>query len=84
MPHREEQSFTIELHVLAEFSDDYTGDEDGFAWHEEFQQALKPRLVNAVFQALESHPRFKAVAAPRGRDPERALEIDVEFVPRGG
>jgi hypothetical protein len=83
MPHREEQTFTIDLHVFAEFAEDYSGDEDGFAWHEEFQRVLRPRLVAALFQTLETHPRFKAMAAPRGRDPERSLELDVRFVPRG-
>ncbi|HEY2409951.1 MAG TPA: hypothetical protein VGI10_28305 [Polyangiaceae bacterium] len=79
--HREEQTFTIDLHVVAEFPDDYTGDEDGLAWHEEFQRILKPRLVAAVFQALETDPRFKPKAAPRGRDPERALELELKFTP---
>ncbi|HEY4158936.1 MAG TPA: hypothetical protein VGM29_12595 [Polyangiaceae bacterium] len=81
MPHREEQTFTIDLHVVAEFPDDYAGDEDGLVWHEEFQRILKPRLVAAVFQALETDPRFKAKAAPRGRDPERALELELTFTP---
>lgn len=77
--HREEREFSIVLHVAAEFGDDYTGDDDGFVWHERFEQALKPRLVAAVFEALRAHPEFRAVAAPRGRDPERALEIDLSW-----
>ncbi len=80
MDHREEREFEIHLHLAACFADDYEGDEDGYAWHELFQRELKPRLVAAVFDALRSHPRFRALAAPRGRDPEQALEIDVELV----
>ncbi|MFZ5894433.1 MAG: hypothetical protein ACOY0T_25450 [Myxococcota bacterium] len=75
--HREERTFEIVLNVVAEFDDDYDGDEDGFAWFEAFERSLKPRLAAAVFDVLRSEPRFRAVAAPRGRDPERALEIDL-------
>ncbi len=79
MTHREERSFSITLHLSADFPDDYTGDDDGFAWHERFQQTLKPKLVAAVFDALRGDPRFKAVAAPRGRDPESGLDLDLVF-----
>jgi hypothetical protein len=78
--HREERTFTITLHLSADFADDYTGDDDGFAWHERFQQAVRPALVTAVFDALRAQPKFRAVAAPRGRDPESALDLDVSFV----
>jgi hypothetical protein len=75
--HREEREFSIVVHVAAEFDDDYTGDQDGFVWHEEFERGLKPRLLAAVFDALRAQPGWRAVAAPRGRDPERAIEIDL-------
>jgi len=77
--HREERSFTINLHLSAEFADDYAGDDDGFAWHEHFQQTLRPALVAAVYDALRRDPRFRAVSAPRGRDPESALDLDVSY-----
>jgi hypothetical protein len=77
--HREEKTFTITLHLSADFADDYTGEEDGFVWHERFQQRVRPALVTAVYDALRAQPRFEAVAAPRGRDPESALDLDVSF-----
>jgi len=77
--HREERTFTISLHLSAEFADDYAGDDDGFAWHERFQQTLRPALIAAVHEALRRDPRFHAVSAPRGRDPETALDLDVTF-----
>lgn len=80
--HREERSFAIELALVAEFDESYEGDEDGFAWHERFESVLKPRLVAAVTSALRSDPRFSLVAAPRGKDPERALELELRFKAR--
>jgi hypothetical protein len=77
--HREEKTFSITLHLSADFADDYAGDDDGFAWHERFQHAVRPALVNAIYDVLRSQPRFRAVAAPRGRDPEAGLDVDVSF-----
>jgi len=78
--HREERDFSIVLNVSAEFADDYTGDDDGFVWHERFERDLKPRLVAAIFDVLRADPGWQAVAAPTGRDPDRAVEIAVTRV----
>ena len=79
MTHQERKTFTITLHLSAEFADDYAGDDDGFVWHERFQRTVRPALVNAVFDVLRAQPAFSAVAAPRGRDPESALDLDLSF-----
>jgi hypothetical protein len=81
--HREERDFSILLHLYASFDDAYEGDDDGYAWFEKaFESDLKPALVRAVFDVLRQHPRFHAVAAPRGQDPDRAIEVDLTFTPR--
>lgn len=79
--HREEREFSIVLHLRAEFDENYTGDDDGFAWLERFDAALKPRIVNAVVHALRSDPAFHVVAAPRGRDPDVGVDLDVIYRP---
>jgi hypothetical protein len=77
--HREEKTFTITLHLSADFADDYVGDDDGFVWHERFQQTVRPALIAALYAAINTEPRFRAVAAPRGRDPESALDLDLAY-----
>jgi hypothetical protein len=78
--YKEERDFSIVIHLSAGFDESYEGDLDGFAWFEQhFEQELKPALVRGVFELLRSHPRFVAVAAPRGRDPDRALEVELKF-----
>ena len=79
MTHREEKTFSITLHLSADFADDYQGEDDGFAWYERFQHAVRPAMVAAVYEALRNQPRFRAVSAPRGRDPESALDLDVSY-----
>jgi hypothetical protein len=80
--HREEQSFSIELHLVAEFPDDYEGDDDGYVWLERFGRELRPELARALFAAVSQIPGWTAVAAPRGRDPARALEIEIRRDPQ--
>jgi hypothetical protein len=82
MPHREERSFSIELNLVAEFDDSYQGEEDGFAWFERFESGLKPELIRAVTEALRRDPRFQLLAAPRGKDAERTLELELRFKAR--
>lgn len=81
MDHREERELTIRIHLSASFDPDYEGDEDGYAWYARFERELKPELTRALFGVLRSHPRFKALPAPRGGDPDAVLEIDLSFVP---
>lgn len=80
--HREERSFSIDVNLVAEFDDAYEGDEDGYAWVQRFESGLKPRLVAAVTEALKSDPRFTLLAAPRGKDPERTLELELRLKAR--
>ncbi|GMV12629.1 MAG: hypothetical protein HS104_05840 [Polyangiaceae bacterium] len=81
MIHLEERELTIRIHLSASFDPDYDGDEDGYAWYERFQRELEPELVRALFGVLRSHPRFSALPAPRGGDPDSVREIAVSFVP---
>jgi hypothetical protein len=76
--HREERAFTVIFQVCSEFDDEYEGDDDGFAWFERFDRELKPRLIAAIFDTVRADPRFEAIVAPRGRDPDHAIEIEVK------
>jgi hypothetical protein len=80
--HREERSYSIDVSLVAEFSDAYEGDEDGFAWYERFETLLKPKLLAAVTGALRADPRFSLLAAPRGKDPDLGLELELRFKAR--
>ena len=82
MQHREERDFAIHLHLAAEFPEDYEGEQDGFAWHRRFQELVRPALLRAVVDVLRTEPGVEVVAAPRGRNPEDAVEFNVSFGPR--
>jgi hypothetical protein len=82
MPHREEHTYSIDVNLVAEFDDAYEGEEDGLVWLQRFESELKPRLTAAVTEALRSDPRFSLIARPRGKDPERTLELELRFKAR--
>jgi hypothetical protein len=81
-PYREERTFVVRFTVAAEFPEDYAGDEDGFEWAKEWNEALRPGVVKAVLRELRTHPRFRARIASRGADPDREVEVAVDFVAR--
>lgn len=81
MKHVEEREFSVHLHLIAEFPEDYSGEQDGYAWHRRFQQRLRPALLRAIAEALHTEPGVEVIPAPRGRNPEDAVEFNVSFDP---
>lgn len=77
MKHREEADLAIHLHWVAEFDEDYEGEEDGFAWRERVQGQLAPRLLAAVLETLRADPRWAVRHAPRGRAPESGFDVEI-------
>jgi hypothetical protein len=79
--HREEGSFSVRVELSAEFGDEYEGDDDGNVWLERWRATVQPRLTRAIFEQLRSEPGFSAIPVSRGKSPDEALEIDVQFAP---
>ena len=79
--HHEEGGFVVRIELSADFSEDYDGDDDGYAWLEAWRARVRPRLVRAVFEELRAEPGFGAIAVSRGKNPDEELEIAVRFAP---
>ncbi len=79
--HRERAEFVVRIELSADFDEDYEGDDDGYAWLERWRARVQPRVARAVFEQLRSDPAFDAVPAPRGKSPDRELEIAVRLKP---
>ncbi len=78
MQYKEERQLVIRLDLRASFPDDYEGDDDGFAWHEDFDKNVRPKLVAEVMRVLTASGRFKITPINRGLDTHDELEILVE------
>ena len=79
--HREEGRFVVRIELSAAFGDGYEGDDDGYAWLEQWRLRVQPRLLRAVFEQLRAEEGFDAIAVSRGKSPDDELEIAVRFDP---
>jgi hypothetical protein len=77
--HREEGRFVVRIELVAEFDEDYDGNDDGNAWLEAWRANVRPRVVRAVMSELRGAPGFTAVPVSRGKNPDDELEIEVRF-----
>jgi hypothetical protein len=79
MRYVEERELVIRLHLSAEFAADYEGDDDGFTWHKEFDQRVRPELVRELLRVLTSQGKYRVTPINRGRDTHEELELRVEL-----
>jgi hypothetical protein len=81
MRYVEERDFTLRLDLRCEFPEGYEGEQDGYAWLREFQDRIRPRLVQAAVHAIRDQPGWKVRPANRGRSLEDEISLLVERLP---
>jgi hypothetical protein len=74
----EERDFTLRLDLRCVFPEDYAGELDGYAWLDEFQARIAPRIVEAAIGVIRQHPGWTVRPANRGRSPEDEVSLVVE------
>jgi len=79
MEHVEEREFTIRLELRCAFPEDYDGDEDGYAWVEQFRP-IAAELARAAATAVRSRPGWRVRPGNRGRPADEELLLIVERV----
>lgn len=73
----EERSFLLRVSLEAHFPDGYDGDDDEYAWTQEWETRMKPELLKAVFSALRRHAGWSAHVRNRGASERDEIEIVV-------
>ena len=75
-----EKTFALQFSLLAKIPDELWEDEkfEEDAWLEEWEAAIKPGLIRAVFTHLRSFPGWRARIRNRGISPLDAIEIVLE------
>jgi hypothetical protein len=76
MDHVEEKEFTLRLEVRCVFPENYEGDNDGYAWWEEFPAAAA-EIVSAAARSLAARG-WSVRAANRGRPADEEVTLVVE------
>jgi hypothetical protein len=79
MEHVEEREFTVRLELRCAFPEDYDGDEDGYAWAEEFRP-IAAEIARAAANAVRSRPGWRVRPGNRGRPADEELLLIVERV----
>ena len=80
MKYREERELVIRLKLGAEFPDDYEGEDDGYAWHRDFDERIRPALLRDLLRTLTRDRKFKVTPINRGLDAHEEIEILVEHL----
>lgn len=73
----EEKDFRLRFSLEAKFPDDYEGEEDNYAWLQDWNTRVKPHLLKVIFDSLRQHPSWSAHVRNRGISPEDEIEIVV-------
>ena len=71
----EEKTFTLRFNLMAEFPEDYEGDDDGYAWLHDWETRVKPELLKTVVSALRAHPSWSVHVRNRGMAATDEVEI---------
>jgi hypothetical protein len=72
---QEEKPFTFRISLEANFPDNYEGDEDNYAWLQEWERLVKPELLRVIFESLRGHPSWSAHVRNRGLSPLDEIEV---------
>lgn len=74
---QEEKSFTLRFTLEARFPEDYEGEEDAYAWLQDWEARVKPDLIKTVFSSLRKHPHWSAHVRNRGQAANDEIEISM-------
>jgi hypothetical protein len=73
--YQEEKCFNLRFSLEAHFPEDYDGEADEYGWLQEWEKALKPKLLRSIFSVVRQDPSWNARVRNRGVSPEDEIEI---------
>jgi len=72
---QEEKTFRFRFNLEASFPEDYDGDEDNYAWVQDWEKRIKPELTKLVFDFLRRHTSWTVHVRNRGASPADEIEV---------
>ena len=72
---QEEKTFAIRFNLEAKFPEDYDGDDDDYAWLNDWETRVKPDLLKVIFSELRRYPSWSAHVRNRGISATDEVEI---------
>jgi hypothetical protein len=81
MAYVEEREFELRFELKCEFPDDYQGEEDGYAWAEEWP-TIAAEVLRQVVATIGRHPGWSVRTRNRGRSTDDEVTLVLERAPR--
>ncbi|MDG2305321.1 MAG: hypothetical protein P8R42_11855 [Candidatus Binatia bacterium] len=77
--HKIQDSFLLRFSLEVEIADEQLDDDDfdEASWRAEWERAVKPRIVRAVFDALRETPEWTSHIRNRGAPTDSEIEVVV-------
>jgi hypothetical protein len=72
---QEDKSFKLRFSLEAVFPEEYEGDEDNYAWVQDWEKRLKPELLRVIFEHLRRSSSWAVHVRNRGIPPEDEIEV---------
>ena len=76
-PHTETREFTFHLTFNAQFSDDYDGDDDGYAWAQKLP-TIEAAMLRALVAVVGEDKAWSIRTTNRGRSSEDEVALVLE------
>jgi hypothetical protein len=77
MDYVEEREFVLRLEVRCSFADDYDGDDDGYAWVNDWN-TVAAQVVQAAVATLKRQPGWQVRSRNRGRPTDEEITLVIE------
>ena len=75
--YQEEKTFTVRFSLEAHFPEDYEGEDDGYAWQQDWETRVMPGVVKSIFTNLRQYPSWSARIRNRGVSQSDEIEISL-------
>jgi len=81
--YQEDKTFNLRFCLEAQFSESYSGEDDNFAWLNDWETRVKPDLLKIIFSELRKYPSWSAHVRNRGMSAGDEVEIAlVKLIPQ--
>ena len=73
--YQEDKTFILRFNLESQFPENYDGNDDNFAWLQDWETRVKPGLLKVIFGELRKYPSWTVHVRNRGMSTTDEVEI---------
>ena len=73
--YQEDKTFILRFNLESQFPENYDGNDDNFAWLQDWETRVKPGLLKVIFSELRKYPSWTVHVRNRGMSTTDEVEI---------